>query len=271
MNTTERKPLNLHRLGEMHRQQDPITMLTCYDSTFARALDDAGVDCLLVGDSLGMVVQGHTSTLPVSLDELAYHTRCVARGTTRAWIVGDLPFGSYHASTGQALRSAMRLMQSGAHMVKLEGGGWTNETVRFLVERGIPVCAHLGLTPQSVHALGGYRVQGRDAQAAETLLRHARELAEAGASMLVVELMPSTLAAGLTKALPIPVIGIGAGVACSGQVLVLHDMLGITQGKLPRFVRNFMDGAEPSIEAAARRYVAAVKDGSFPVESIHTY
>ena len=268
--SAERKPMTLHRLRAMHAAGEKIAMLTCYDASFARLLDDAGVDVLLVGDSLGMVLQGRDSTVPVSLDEMAYHTQCVARGNTHAWIVADLPFGSYHASTDQALRSAVRLMQSGAHMVKLEGGGWTADTVRWLVERGIPVCAHLGLTPQSVHALGGYRVQGRDEQAAQTLRRHARELAEAGAAMLVLELMPSALAGELTAALPIPVIGIGAGAACSGQVLVLHDMLGITRGKLPRFVRDFLNEGG-GVEAAVKRYIAAVKDGSFPVESIHTY
>ena len=266
----ERKPMTLHRLRAMHAAGEKIAMLTCYDASFAQLLDGAGVDVLLVGDSLGMVLQGHDSTLPVTLHEMAYHTQCVARGNRHAWIVGDLPFGSYHTGADQTMRSAATLMQSGAQMVKLEGGGWTNDTVRFLVERGIPVCAHLGLTPQSVHALGGYRVQGRDVQAAETVRRHASELAEAGASMLVVELMPSALASDLVKALPIPVVGIGAGAGCSGQVLVLHDMLGITQGKLPRFVRNFMDGGG-GIEDAARRYVAAVKDGSFPVQTLHTY
>ncbi|HXD41723.1 MAG TPA: 3-methyl-2-oxobutanoate hydroxymethyltransferase [Ramlibacter sp.] len=265
-----RKPMTLHRLRAMHAAGEKIAMLTCYDASFARLLDEAGVDVMLVGDSLGMVVQGHDSTVPVSLDEMAYHTQCVARGNRNAWIVGDLPYGSYHESSGQALRSAARLMQSGAHMVKLEGGGWTAETVRFLVERGIPVCAHLGLTPQSVHALGGYRVQGRDEQGAQTLLRQARELAEAGVSMLVVELIPAVLAGELTAALPIPVIGIGAGALCSGQVLVLHDMLGLTRGKLPRFVRNFMSEGG-SIEASLRQYVQAVRDGSFPVESTHTY
>ncbi len=268
--SAERKPMTLHRLRAMHAAGEKIAMLTCYDASFAGLLDEAGVDVMLVGDSLGMVVQGGDSTVPVSLEEMAYHTQCVARGNRYAWIVGDLPYGGYHESTGQAFRSAARLMQSGAHMVKLEGGGWTAETVRFLVERGIPVCAHLGLTPQSVHALGGYRVQRRDEQGAETLKYHARELAEAGASMLVVELLPSVLAGELTAVLPIPVIGIGAGAHCSGQVLVLHDMLGITRGKLPRFVRNFMSEGG-CIEAALRRYVQAVRDGSFPVESIHTY
>ncbi len=268
--SAERKPMTLHSLRAMHEGGEKIAMLTCYDASFARLLDDAGVDVLLVGDSLGMVLQGHASTVPVSLDEMAYHTQCVARGNTNAWVVGDLPFGSYHASADQALRSAAKLMQSGAHMVKLEGGGWTAATVRFLVERGIPVCAHLGLTPQSVHSLGGYRVQGRDDQGARSLLAHARELADAGASMLVLELTRGALAGELAAASTIPVIGIGASPACHGQVLVLHDMLGVSRGKLPRFVRDFMaEGG--GVEAAVRRYVAAVKDGSFPVESIHTY
>jgi 3-methyl-2-oxobutanoate hydroxymethyltransferase len=270
----ERKPMTLHRLRAMHAAGEKIAMLTCYDASFARLLDEAGVDVLLVGDSLGMVLQGHDSTVPVSIDEMAYHTQCVARANRWAWIIGDLPFGSYHASVDQAVLNAVRLMQSGAHMVKLEGGGWTAEIVRALVERGIPVCAHLGLTPQSVHALGGYRVQGRDEAAAATLRTYARELADAGASMLVLELMPSALARELTQTLPIPVIGIGAGAGCSGQVLVLHDMLGITRGKLPRFVRDFMSdepAAGGGIEGALHRYVAAVKDGSFPVEAIHGY
>ena len=267
---TERKPMTLHRLRAMHAAGEKIVMLTCYDASFARLLDDAGVDVLLVGDSLGMVLQGQPSTLPVSLDEMAYHTRCVARGNRRAWIIGDLPFGSYHMGADQAMRSAAQLMQAGAQMVKLEGGGWTAEVVRFLVERGVPVCAHLGLTPQSVHALGGWRVQGRDEQGAQTLRRHAAELADAGASMLVLELMPSALAGALAQALSIPVIGIGAGAGCSGQVLVLHDMLGITADALPRFVRDFQAEGGSAADAV-RRYVAAVKDGSFPDESIHGY
>ncbi len=264
-----RKPMTLHRLREMHAQGEAITMLTCYDASFARVLDDAGVDTLLVGDSLGMVLQGHRSTAPVTLEEMAYHVRCVARGNRNAWLIGDLPFGSYHQSAAQAMESAAVLMQAGAQMVKLEGGGWTAATVRFLTERGIPVCAHLGLTPQSVDALGGYRVQGRNEESAATLKRHATELADAGAAMLVLELMPGALGGELTRSLKIPVIGIGAGKACSGQVLVLHDMLGITRGKLPRFVRNFMDGA-PSIEAAIRSYVAEVKARRFPDDS-HGY
>ena len=265
-----RKPVTLHRLREMYAAGEPISVLTCYDASFARLLDGAGVDCLMVGDSLGMVLQGHASTLPVSLDDAAYHTACVARGNRTAWIIGDLPYGSYQQSPEQALASAIVLMQAGAHMVKLEGGGWTVPAVRFLVERGIPVCAHLGLTPQSVHALGGYRVQGRSEQAVAVLTQHATELVEAGASMMVLELMPSTVAAGLTQKLGVPVIGIGAGVECSGQVLVLHDMLGVTQGKLPRFVRNFMQGA-PSIEAAVGTFVADVKARRFPDPVLHAY
>jgi 3-methyl-2-oxobutanoate hydroxymethyltransferase len=267
---TSRKPLTLHRLREMHSAGEKIAMLTCYDATFAKILDRAGVDCLLVGDSLGMVLQGRSSTVPVSLEQMVYHTECVARGNRAAWVVGDLPFGSYQESKEQALRSATTLLQAGAHMVKLEGGGWTADTVRFLVERGIPVCAHLGLTPQSVHALGGYRIQGRDASAAATLKQQARELADAGAAMLVLELIPSALAKEVTGELPIPVIGIGAGPQCSGQVLVLHDMLNLTPGKLPRFVRNFMEGSA-SVQDAAHRYVAAVKDQSFPDIELHSY
>jgi 3-methyl-2-oxobutanoate hydroxymethyltransferase len=266
----QRKPLTLPRLREIHAAGEKIAMLTCYDASFAQVLDAAGVDCLLVGDSLGMVLQGQASTVPVTLQDMAYHTRCVAQGNRTAWVIGDLPFGSYQESREQALRSAFELMQAGAHMVKLEGGGWTADTVRFLVDRGIPVCAHLGLTPQSVHALGGWRVQGRDDDSAGLLRHHARELAEAGAAMLVLELVPSALAREVATSLPIPVIGIGAGPDCGGQVLVLHDMLGITTGKLPRFVRNFMGGSD-DIAHAVRRYVAAVKDKSFPDPELHTY
>ncbi|HEX5313277.1 3-methyl-2-oxobutanoate hydroxymethyltransferase [Aquabacterium sp.] len=266
-----RKPVTLHRLREMHAQGEKITMLTSYDATFARLSDECGVDCLLVGDSLGMLVQGASSTVPVTLEQMVYHTRCVAQGNRTAWVVGDLPFGSYQEGKEQALRSSVALMQAGAHMVKLEGGGWTAETVHFLTERGIPVCAHLGLTPQSVHALGGYRIQGRDEAGAETMRRHARELAQAGAAMMVLELMPSAVAAQVQADNPgMMTIGIGAGSTTAGQVLVLHDMLNVTRGKLPRFVRNFMaEGG--SIEDAIRRYVASVKDGSFPDETLHAY
>jgi 3-methyl-2-oxobutanoate hydroxymethyltransferase len=266
-----RKPVTLLRLREMHARGEKIAMLTAYDATFAAVADGAGVDCLLVGDSLGMVVQGQASTVPVTLEEMAYHTRCVARGNRGAWLVADLPFGSYQQSVAQAIESSGALMQAGAQMVKLEGGGWTAEAVHALTQRGIPVCAHLGLTPQSVHALGGYRIQGRDEAGAATLLAHARELAEAGAAMLVLELIPAALAVQVAQTVPqLITIGIGAGPATAGQVLVLHDMLGATRGKLPRFVRNFMHESA-GVEDALRRYVAAVKDGSFPDPATHTY
>jgi 3-methyl-2-oxobutanoate hydroxymethyltransferase len=270
-----RKPISLPRLAEMRQRGEKITMLTAYDATFAAAADAAGVECILVGDSLGMVCQGLNSTVGVSLQTMCYHTESVARGIRRvqgtAWIVGDLPFGSYQTSREQALDSAVALMQAGAHMVKLEGGGWTTETVRFLVQRGIPVCAHLGLTPQTVHALGGYRVQGRDNDGARTLREHALALQEAGAAMLVLEMVPAALSAQLTLDLPTcHTIGIGAGRGTAGQVLVLHDMLGLNLGKTPRFVRNFMEG-QGSVLDALRAYVAAVKGGSFPDDAQHAW
>ena len=270
-----RKPISLPRLHEMHAHGEKITMLTAYDATFAAVADAAGVECLLVGDSLGMVCQGLPSTVGVTLETLRYHTECVARGLRRsqgtAWVIGDLPFGTYHASKEQALRSAVVLMQAGAHMVKLEGGGWTTEIVRFLVERGIPVCAHLGLTPQTVHALGGYRVQGKTEESAALLRREASALQEAGASMLVLEMVPALLSIEVTRQLThCPTIGIGAGDGTAGQVLVLHDMLGMNLGKMARFVHNFMDGA-PSVRGAMEAYVRAVKGGSFPVNAIHAW
>ena len=270
-----RKPLSLPRLHEMHVQGEKITMLTAYDATFAAVADAAGVECILVGDSLGMVCQGLTSTVAVTLETMRHHTECVANGLRRsqatAWLIGDLPFGAYHESKEQALRSAVVLMQAGAHMVKLEGGGWTTEVVRFLVERGIPVCAHLGLTPQTVHALGGYRVQGKSDEAAATLKQEAHKLQDAGAAMLVLEMVPATLAAELTQTLTrCPTIGIGAGDGTSGQVLVLHDMLGMNLGKMPRFVRNFMQDAG-SVRGAMQTYVQAVKNGNFPVNAQHAW
>ena len=270
-----RKPISLPRLLEMRARNEKITMITAYDATFAAVADAAGIECILVGDSLGMVCQGLHSTVGVTLDDMRYHTECVARGLHRsqatAWLIGDLPFGSYQESKEQALRSAAVLMQAGAHMVKLEGGGWTTEVVHFLVERGIPVCAHLGLTPQTVHALGGYRVQGKSADSAQTLKRHAHELQDAGATMLVLEMVPAPLSAELTTELThCATIGIGAGKGTAGQVLVLHDMLGVNLGKNPKFVRNFMQDAT-SIRGAMEAYVAAVKDGSFPVDSLHAW
>ena len=222
-----RKPMTLHRLREMHSGGEKIAVLTCYDATFAQILDEAGVDVLLVGDSLGSVLQGHATTLSVSVEEMAYHTASVVRGNRTAWIIADMPFGSYQESAQLALRNAVRLMQAGAHMVKLEGGGWTVPTVQFLVDRGIPVCGHLGFTPQSVHALGGYRVQGRGDSGAQLLRTQTAELAAAGADMVVLEMVPASLAREVTRESRIPVIGIGAGAGCSGQVLVTHDMLGL--------------------------------------------
>jgi len=233
------------------------------------------MECILVGDSLGMVCQGLHSTVGVTLETMRYHTESVFRGLHRvqgtAWLIADLPFGSYQESPEQALRSATVLMQAGAHMVKLEGGGWTSETVRFLVERGIPVCAHLGLTPQTVHALGGYRVQGRDGEAAAQLRRHALELQDAGAAMLVLEMVPAALATALTLELArCATIGIGAGRGTAGQVLVLHDMLGMNLGKCPKFVRNFMAEGHGVLQAL-QAYVRAVKDGSFPDDQLHAW
>jgi len=254
--------VTLSGLRAMRERGEKIAVLTCYDASFARVLEAAGVDVLLVGDSLGMVVQGHASTLPVKLAEMGYHTRCVAAGSERAFIVADLPFGSYQPSPAHAFSAAARLMAAGAHMVKLEGGAVMIETVAFLVQRGIPVCAHLGLLPQSVNQLGGYRVQGRDEAAAAQLVADARALEAAGAGLVVLEMVPAALAKTITEALTIPTIGIGAGPDCTGQVLVLYDMLGLYP-RAPKFSKNFIAGQD-GVEAAARAYVAAVKDGSFP-------
>lgn len=253
-------------LAAMKARGEKIVVLTAYDATFARLLDGAGVDVVLVGDSLGMVVQGHDTTLPVSLDEMVYHTRCAARGTSRALLLADLPFMSY-ATPEKAAENAARLIRDGgAQMVKLEGGRGRLDTVRFLVGQGIAVCGHLGLLPQSIHQLGGYQVQARESQAAQTLLEDALLLQEAGADLLVLECVPSSLGEEVSRALDIPVIGIGAGPGCDGQVLVLHDMLGITPGKRPRFVKDFMVEAS-DIAAAVRAYVAAVRTGVFPAEN----
>jgi 3-methyl-2-oxobutanoate hydroxymethyltransferase len=250
-------------LQKMRQEHDAITMLTCTDSSFAGLLDAAGIDIFLIGDSLGMVVQGHDSTLPVTLDDMIYHTRCVARTTQRALVLGDLPFGSYQQSPQQAFGSAARLMSAGAHMVKLEGGQIMAPTVEFLVSRGIPVCGHIGLTPQSVHALGGFKVQGKSDDAARELVKAGKTLQDAGASLMVVELVPAEVGKQVTGALDIPTIGIGAGPHCSGQILNLYDMLDIYQGRKPRFVKNFMQGAD-SIAAAVGNYVKEVKAGTFP-------
>ena len=261
--------ITLTKLQKLHADGIKIAVLTCYDASFAALIETAGVECLLIGDSLGMVLQGHDSTLPVTLEDMAYHTACVARGSRAAFLIADMPFGSYQESREQAYRNAARLMAAGAHMVKLEGGAEFARSIGFLMRRGIPVCGHLGLTPQSVHQLGGYRVQGKTADAGDLLLADALALQDAGAAMIVLEAIPAELGRRVTAELRIPTIGIGAGADCSGQVLVLHDMLDVFPGRRAKFVRNFMEGSA-SIADAVARYVRAVKDGSFPAAE-HTF
>jgi 3-methyl-2-oxobutanoate hydroxymethyltransferase len=264
------KPITLPELARMKHEREKIAMLTGYDASFAALEDRCGVDVILVGDSLGNVLQGKTSTLPVTMENMVYHTECVGHIVQRAMCITDMPFGSYHESKEQAIRNAMRLLAAGAEMVKLEGGEVMAETVHFLVERGVPVCAHIGLTPQSVHALGGYRVQGRDAAGAARMKADATVLEQAGAALMVLEMVPAALAAEISTMLKAcATIGIGAGKSCDGQVLVLHDMLGIYPGKKGRFVKDFMVEAK-SIDGAVTAYVKAVKDGSFPTAE-HSY
>lgn len=256
-------------LATLRQTGEKVAMFTCYDASFARLLDGAGVDTLLIGDSLGNVIQGHDSTLPVTIADIAYHTAAVKRGCDRPFIIADMPFGSYQESPAQAFRNAATLLAAGAQMVKLEGGREMAPTVEFLVQRGIPVCGHLGLTPQSVHALGGYKVQGKGEEAARRLREDALLLQGAGATMLVLEAIPAPLAGTVTAETRLVTIGIGAGVDCSGQVLVLHDVFDVPPGKKAKFVRNFMAGAS-SIADGAARAVAAIKDGSYPAAE-HTY
>ena len=264
------KPITLPELARMKKDGEKIAMLTGYDASFAALLDRCGVDVILVGDSLGNVIQGKSSTLPVTMEQMVYHTDCVGHIVQHAMVVADMPFGSYQESKEQAMRNAARLLAAGAEMVKLEGGAVMAETVHFLVDRGVPVCAHIGLTPQSVHALGGYRVQGRDDAGAARMQADARALEQAGAALMVLEMVPAALAADITRSLTAcATIGIGAGKACDGQVLVLHDMLGVYPGKKGRFVRDFMATAQ-SIDGAVGAYVKAVKDGSFPAPE-HCY
>ena len=261
--------ITVNQLNQMKANGEKIAMLTCYDATFATAMDAAGVDMLLIGDSLGMVVQGKTSTLPVTLDEMCYHTACVARGVKNAMIVADFPFGIAQQGKEQAYKAACRLMAAGAAMVKAEGGEFMADTTAFLEQRGIPVCAHIGLTPQWVNAFGGYKVQGKTEDAAAQLIKDAQEHAAAGASVVLMECVPASLARQITQTVHCPTIGIGAGVDCDGQVLVMHDMLNITDSKKPRFVKNFMAGKD-SIQAAFADYVQQVKNGTFPSEE-HTF
>ena len=259
-----RPAITVPRLRQMKEAGERIVSLTAYDASFARLMDACGVDVVLVGDSLGMVVQGHKSTLPVTVADIVYHSACVARGLRSALLVADMPFQSC-ATPLRALESAAPMLaEGGASMVKIEGAGPMLEAIEFLSARDIPVCAHLGLTPQSVLKLGGYKVQGREQTAAAQLLSDAAAVAAAGAEMLVLECVPSALAAEVTASLQIPTIGIGAGPGCDGQILVLHDMLGVNSGhRRPRFVKNFLEGND-SIAAAVQAYALAVRDGSFP-------
>ena len=253
----------LTSLRALHEKDEKIAALTCYDASFAGLLEACGVDVLLVGDSLGMVLQGHETTLPVTLDEMIYHTACVARGSNQAFIMADMPFGTFQVSPEKAFENAARLIAAGAQMIKLEGGAPIAETVSFLSQRGIPVCAHIGLMPQSVHQIGGYCVQGRSDADSQRMLQEAVIVEQAGAAMLVLEAIPARLAAEITVNVSIPTIGIGAGAACSGQVLVLHDVLDIYPGKKARFVKNYMQGAQ-SIADGVMRYVNEVKSGVYP-------
>ncbi len=260
--TVVSKAVTVNTLATLRNAGEKITMLTCYDASFASLMDRCGVEILLIGDSLGMVCAGHQSTLPVTMTDIVYHTASVARGTKNAMIVADLPFGAY-GTPESAYANAVLAMQAGAHMVKIEGGAWLADTIRFLTERGVPVCAHLGLTPQSVHQLGGYKVQGKTTESADLLKADALKIQAAGASIVVLEAIPSALGKEVTELLSIPTIGIGAGPDCSGQVLVMHDLLGVFPGRKARFVKNFMEG-QTSIDAAITAYVTAVKNGSFP-------
>ena len=258
------RPVTVPGLGKMKRKDERITMVTAYDATFARLFDEAGIDVLLVGDSLGMVVQGLDSTLPVTVDEVIYHCRAVARGARRAHVVGDMPFMSWQISTEEALRNAARfLAEGGAHAVKLEGGVDAAPTIERIVHAGIPVMAHVGLTPQSVHAMGGFRVQGKTEAAAARVLSDAKAVAEAGAYALVLEGIPSDLAHQITDAIDIPTIGIGAGLQCDGQVLVCYDLLGLTPELKPKFVKRYAEFFDEGV-AAARRYAEEVRAGTFP-------
>lgn len=256
-------PVNVGSLRDMKQAREPIACLTAYDASFAQLVDMAAIDVVLVGDSLGMVVQGHDTTVPVTVADMIYHTRSVARGISRAFLIADMPFMSY-ATAEQALDNAVRLMQEGgAMMVKLEGGRGQVGVVEYLASHDIPVCAHLGLKPQSVHKIGGFRVQGRSQDAAQRMLDDARALEAAGADLVLLECVPSEVGEAVTTALHVPVIGIGAGPRVDGQILVLYDVLGITQGRMPRFVKNFQTGRDSALEAA-RAYVRAVKERAYP-------
>jgi 3-methyl-2-oxobutanoate hydroxymethyltransferase len=258
------RTITINTLQSMKQDSEKFAVLAAYDATFAHFISEAEVEVILVGDSLGMVIQGHDTTLPVTVEQIAYHTAAVKRGAKRSFIIADMPFMSY-GDSDTALKNAATLMQAGAQMVKLEGGEWLAETFHKMSERGIPTCAHLGLTPQSVNKFGGYKVQGRDADHAQQILNDAHTLEQAGADLLVLECVPTALAAEITRTLTIPVIGIGAGPNTDAQVLVLYDMLGLTPTRAPKFTKNFLRDNE-DIPAALRAYVEEVKSGAFPSE-----
>lgn len=259
--------VTISTLQKMKSEKEKFVCITAYDATFARVISEAGAETILVGDSLGMVLQGHDSTIPVSIEDMAYHTGCVVRGNPNSLVIADMPFMTY-ATPEDALINATLLMQAGAQMIKLEGGTWLSDTISMLVERGIPVCAHLGLTPQSVHAFGGFKVQGRTPKEAKSILADSVEIKDAGASLLVLECIPSHLGTDISEKLDIPVIGIGAGAGTDGQVLVMHDLLGLSE-HTARFVQNFMEG-QSTIQGGLKAFVQAVKDGNYPKEE-HSY
>jgi 3-methyl-2-oxobutanoate hydroxymethyltransferase len=267
--TDTQKKVTVRRLAEMKKAHEKIACLTAYDASFAQLLENNGVDVVLVGDSLGMVIQGEETTLPVSVEDMLYHTQCVAKGLSNALLITDMPFLSFTTEEEAVLNAGLFMKQGGAHMVKLEGGVDQADTVSALNKNGIPVCAHLGLQPQYVHKIGGYRVQGRDSEAADKMLDDALVLQQAGADLMLLECVPEALAVKITKALDIPVIGIGASVECDGQILVLYDILDISLGLRPKFSRNFMVSAG-SIEEAIAQYTSSVKDKSFPAAE-HTF
>ena len=264
--------ITLNALYEKKRRSEKFSCIAVYDAIFSEIVSDSGVDVLLVGDSLGMVLQGHDSTLPVTIDDVIYHVHCVRRGNVSSIIMADLPFMSY-ASALQTLDSAAQLMRAGAHIVKLEGGAWLAESTKLLTERGIPVCAHMGLTPQSINRIGGYRVQGRNPAQADKLVDEALLLEQAGASMLLLECVPVSLAERITEALKIPTIGIGAGPHTDAQIMVMHDLLGITPKIItpPKFIKNFLEESSSGIRGAFRAYVEAVKAGRFPEQPNHCF
>ncbi len=259
--------VTINTLREYKQKGEAFSALTSYDSTFAQVVSEAGVDVILIGDSLGMVLQGHDSTLPVTMEHMVYHTSCVAKGNQGALIMADMPFMSY-GTVADALDNAAELMRAGAHMVKLEGTDWMKDTIEALSERGVPVCAHLGLTPQFVNKFGGYKVQGRDEKAAEAMIEHACELEAAGADVILLECVPAGLAERITQILDVPVIGIGAGNSTDGQILVMHDMFGISANYMPKFSKNFL-AETGDMHKAVAAYIADVEAGRFPDEA-HT-